>query len=423
MDGVNSQDPGPGEVLERALREEPGRILSVLVHAIGDIDLAEDALQDAVTTALERWSLDGVPSNPAGWLVTTARRRAIDRLRRIDVERRKRGEIAALTRLELDPDHLADHGQQGPLGDERLTLMFACCHPALPIASRVALTLRSVGGLTTAEIARALLATETAMKQRVSRAKRTIREVHVPLTVPPDDLLDERLPGVLAVLYLIFNEGYLSTHGESLTRVDLSQEAIRLTRLVATTLPSAETLALLALMLFHEARSATRHASDGSLIPLEEQHRSRWDHAAIDEANRLLAAAATKGPPGQYQLQAAIASVHANATRPEATNWNDIVQLYEGLITLVPTPVFRLNHAVAYGMAHGPAAGLEYIERLTGLDAYHLFHAARADMLRRLGRPTEAEATYKTALQLAENRSERRYLQRRILECSAQPQP
>ena len=287
---------GPHEALASALQDEPGRILSVLVRAIGDIDLAEDALQDAVTTALERWPVDGVPSNPSGWLVTAARRKAIDRLRRITVERRKHTEIAALARLERQSDRLAD--EDGALGDERLTLMFACCHPALPMEHRVALTLRSVGGLTTAEIARAFLVTESTMKQRVSRAKRTIRDAHVPLSLPSDDLLEERLPGVLAVLYLIFNEGYVSSRGEGLTRVDLSHEAIRLTRLTASKLPSAESLGLLALMVYHEARAATRRAGDGSLIPMDEQDRSQWDHTMIAEANSILATAASAGHPG-----------------------------------------------------------------------------------------------------------------------------
>ena len=409
---------GPHEALARALQDEPGRILSVLVRAIGDIDLAEDALQDAVTTALERWPVDGVPSNPSGWLVTSARRKAIDRLRRIAVERRKHTEIAALARLEQQSDRLAD--EHGALGDERLTLMFACCHPALPMEHRVALTLRSVGGLNTAEIARAFLVTESTMKQRVSRAKRTIRDAHVPLSLPSDDLLEERLPGVLAVLYLIFNEGYVSSRGEGLTRVDLSHEAIRLTRLTASKLPSAETSGLLALMLFHEARAATRRAGDGSLIPMDEQDRSQWDHTVIAEANNILSTAASAGHPGQYQLQAAIASVHANAARSEDTNWRHIVRLYDGLVELAPTPVFRLNRAVAYGMAYGPAAGLERINALEGLDDYHLLHAARADMLRRLGQLTEAKAAYGAALQLTENNSERLYLERRIGECDSQ---
>jgi RNA polymerase sigma-70 factor (ECF subfamily) len=418
MAGGNSRATGPHEALARALEDEPGRVLSVLVRAIGDIDLAEDALQDAVTTALERWPVDGVPSNPSGWLVTAARRKAIDRLRRIAVERRKHTEIAALAVLERARDPVAD--EHGALGDERLTLMFACCHPALPIDHRVALTLRSVGGLNTAEIARAFLVTESTMKQRVSRAKRTIRGAHVPLSLPSDGLLEERLPSVLAVLYLIFNEGYLSSRGEDLTRVDLTHEAIRLTRLTADKLPSAETSGLLALMLFHEARAATRLATDRSLIPMDEQDRSQWDHTVIAEANGILSSAARAGNPGQYQLQAAIASVHANAARSEDTNWRHIVMLYDGLIGLAPTPVFRLNRAVACGMADGPAAGLERINALEGLDDYHLLHAARADMLRRLGRLGEAKDAYGTALGLTGNYSERRYCERRIAECHSE---
>ena len=411
------RDAEAREALSRALRDEPGRVLSVLAHAIGDIDLAEDALHDAGVAALERWPLDGVPSNPAGWLVTTARRKAIDRLRRAAVERRKHAAVAALAHLEHDP-HLAA-AEEGTLGDERLSMIFACCHPALPVESRVALTLRTVGGLSTAEIARAFLATEAAVKQRVTRAKRTIREAPIPLSLPSDDLLEERLPGVLAVLYLIFNEGYVATGGSSLTRVDLSEEAVRLTRLTATKLPSAETLGLLALMLFHAARMPTRHAEDGALMPLEEQDRTKWDHAATEEANNLLAAAATVGELGPYQLQAAIASIHANAPRSGDTRWHDIVRLYDGLVALAPSPVFLLNRAVACGMANGPAAGLEQIDALDGLDGYHLFHAARADMLRRLGRLTDAEVGYRAALRLAENGAERLYLERRVRECRA----
>jgi RNA polymerase sigma-70 factor (ECF subfamily) len=320
--------------------------------------------------------------------------------------------------LERHSDRFAD--EHGALGDERLTLMFACCHPALPMEHRVALTLRSVGGLNTAEIARAFLVTESTMKQRVSRAKRTIRDAHVPLSLPSDDLLEERLPGVLAVLYLIFNEGYVVSRGEGLTRVDLSHEAIRLTRLTASKLPSAETSGLLALMLFHEARAATRRAGDGSLIPMDEQDRSQWDHAVIAEANNILSTAARAGHPGHYQLQAAIASVHANATRSADTNWRHIARLYDGLVELAPTPVFRLNRAVAYGMAYGPPAGLERINALEGLDDYHLLHAARADMLRRLGQLTEAKAAYGAALQLTKNNSERLYLERCIGECHSQ---
>jgi RNA polymerase sigma-70 factor (ECF subfamily) len=407
------------------LRDEPGRVLSVLVRSLGDIDLAEEALQDAAAAALDRWPVDGVPDNPGGWLVTVGRRRAIDRVRRTAVGRRK--EAAAALALAGGGPHGNEQGDDGvppegePLGDERLALIFACCHPALALASRVALTLRTVSGLTTAEIARAFVVAEPAMKQRITRAKQKIRTAAIPLRVPPPELLGERLPGVLAVLYLVFNEGYASTGGagRGLTRPDLSEEAIRLTQLVDAALPTPETRALVALMLYHHARAAAREAPDGALVPLGEQDRTRWDGASIAEANRLLAdAAAGDDPPGPYQLQAAIASVHANAARPEDTRWDDIARLYDGLVLVAPTPVFRLNRAVAYSMTDGPDVALAQVDALDGLDAFHLFHATRADLLRRLGRPADAETAYRTALTLTTNGAERRHLERRIAECA-----
>jgi RNA polymerase sigma-70 factor (ECF subfamily) len=411
---------GAHAALERALRDEPGRVLSVLVRSLGDIDRAEEALQDAAAVALERWPVDGVPANPGGRLVIVGRRRAIDRQRRAAVGRRK--EAASSAAAADEPGGRGEAPEAEPLGDERLALMFACCHPALPPASRVALTLRTLGGLSTAEIARAFVVAEPAMKQRITRAKQKIRTAAIPLRVPPPDLLDERLPGVLAVLYLVFNEGYASSGGpgRGLTRPDLSEEAIRLTRLVGTALPTPETRALLALMLFHHARAAAREGPDGALVPLGEQDRTRWDGAAIAEANRLLAAAAAAAgddPPGPYQLQAAIASVHANAARPEDTRWDDVARLYDGLIAVAPTPVFRLNRAVAYAMTAGPDVALAQVDALAGLDGFHLFHATRADLLRRLGRLDEAEGAYGTALALTTNRAERRHLERRISEC------
>jgi RNA polymerase sigma-70 factor, ECF subfamily len=416
------------EALDRALRDEPGGVLSVLARSLGDIDLAEEALQDAAAAALARWPVDGVPANPGGWLVTVGRRRAIDRLRRTTVGRRKEAaSAAALARAGggphgQEPGDLGAAPEDEPLGDERLALMFACCHPALALPSRVALTLRTLGGLSTAEIARAFVVAEPAMKQRITRAKQRIRTAGIPLRVPPPGLLDERLPGVLAVLYLVFNEGYASTGsaGRGLTRPDLSEEAVRLARLVDAALPTPETRALVALMLFHHARVAAREAPDGALVPLGEQDRTRWNGAAITEANRLLAgaaAAAGEDPPGPYQLQAAIASVHANAARPEDTRWDDIARLYDGLVVVAPTSVFRLNRAVAYSMTAGPQVALAQVDAVTGLDAFHLFHATRADLLRRLGRPAEAEAAYRTALTLTTNEAERHHLERRIAEC------
>ena len=407
--------------LDRALRAEPGRVLSVIVRAFGDLDLAEEALQDASAVALERWTLEGIPSSPAGWLVTTARRRGIDRLRRVAVETRVRAELTALTRLELDVDHLADSDR--PLGDERLALIFACCHPILPMEGRVALTLRCIGGLTTAEVARAFLVTEPTMKQRLSRAKRLLRDARVSLAPPSGETLAARLPDVLAVLYLIYNEGYVMTRGDGLGRPDMTSEAIRLTRIVASKLPMAEAMGLLALMLFNEARGPGRSsAADGetSLVPMDEQDRTTWDRAAINEANQLLAAASHAGSPDPYQLQAAIASVHANAASADATDWATILKLYDTLFAAMPTAAVRLGRAVAVGMVHGPATGLEQMEELSkqeGLERYHLLHAARADMLRRLERLSEAADAYESAARLTGNNAERNYLHRRRSEC------
>jgi RNA polymerase sigma-70 factor (ECF subfamily) len=408
--------------LDRALRDEPGRVLSVLVRALGDIDLAEDALQDAAAAALDRWPVDGVPDNPGGWLVTVGRRRAIDRVRRTTVGRRKEAESAAAAVAEADAGDERDVPSAGePLGDERLALMFACCHPVLTLASRVALTLRTLGGLSTGEIARAFVVDEPAMRQRITRAKGTLKGSGVSLSVPSPADRDQRLPGVLAVLYLVFSEGCAASGARGLTRPDLSEDAIRLCRLLDAAMPAPESRALLALMLFHHARAAARETEGGCLVPLDEQDRTRWDRAAVAEANRLLASAAALGapddPPGVYQLQAAIASVHANAAQPGETRWDDIARLYDGLVALAPTPVLRLNRAVAHGMAGSPEAALALVDGIGGLDRYHLYHATRADLLRRLARPTEAEAAYRRALALTTNPAERLYLERRIREC------
>jgi RNA polymerase sigma-70 factor, ECF subfamily len=423
MTGDDDPDRGAGTAdaahaaLDRALRDEPGRVLSVLVRALGDIDLAEDALQDAAAAALDRWPVDGVPVNPGGWLVTVGRRRAIDRLRRTTVGRRKEAESAVEAAVDAAA---AGADAAGPLGDERLALMFACCHPVLTLASRVALTLRTLGGLTTAEIARAFVVDEPAMRQRITRAKATLRGSGVSLSIPPPADRDQRLPGVLAVLYLVFNEGYAASGEAGLTRPDLSEDAIRLARLLDAAMPAPESRALLALMLFQHARAAARETPDGCLVPLDEQDRSLWDQAAIAEAGRLLASAAAQAgddPPGVYQLQAAIASVHATAAHPDDTRWDDIAALYDGLIALAPTPVLRLNRAVAHGMAGSPATALALVDDVAGLDRYHLYHATRADLLRRLGRSAEAEAAYGRALAITTNPAERRYLERRAGEC------
>jgi RNA polymerase sigma-70 factor (ECF subfamily) len=406
--------------LQRALGEEPGRILSVLIRAVADFDLAEDALQDAVATALERWPAAGVPRNPSGWLVTTARRSAIDRLRRSSTWKRKEAELRVIQELEAagtEPD------SEVVSGDERLRLIFTCCHPALPLDLRVALTLRTVGGLTTAEVARAFLVPETTMKQRLVRAKRRIREAAIPYSVPSDELLAQRLGGVLAVLYLIFNEGYAPTSGDSIVRPDLSTEAIRLARLVAEQLPHAEPLGLLALMLLHDARRDARTALAGSPVLLEDQDRSLWDKERIAEADALLRTAAARDQPGPYQLQAAIAGLHTSARIAADTDWGSIAALYDSLIESIPTPVIALNRAVAHGMAHGPAVGLELVEQIRGLDRYHLFHATRADLLRRLERYLEASAAYRCALDYVSNGRDRDYLLRRLNECARPQRP
>jgi len=403
------------DALAAALQAEPGRVLSVLIRALGDFDLAEDALQDAVEAALERWPVDGMPANPGGWLVTVARHRAIDRQRRSSLLERKGEEIRHLRELEqLDAAEPPD----APLGDDRLRLIFTCCHPALPLDVRVALTLRTVGGLTTAEVARAFLVPEATMKQRLVRAKHRIRDASVPYSVPSDGLLAERLGGVLAVLYLIFNEAYAPTSGDAMVRADLSAEAIRLARLVAAQLPEAEVLGLLALMLLHDARRDARAAEDGSLVLLEDQDRARWSAERIAEGRGVLATAAAQDRPGPYQIQAAIVALHTQARTAADTDWRAIAQLYDSLLALAPTPVFALNAAVAHGMADGAAAGLERVERIVGLDDYHLFHATRADLLRRLGRREEAAAAYRRALEGVSLDAERGYLRRRLAECA-----
>jgi len=396
------------ERLETVFREEWSRVLATLIGVLGDFELAEDALQDAITTALERWPRDGTPEHPAAWLTATARNRAIDRIRRERTLARKTELLQRLTELE------SQEAGDEPVQDERLSLIFTCCHPALAPEAQVALTLRAVGGLTTTEIARAFLVPETTMGQRLVRAKRKIRDARVPFRVPPEHLLPERLDAVLAVLYLIFNEGYAGTSAGRLVRGDLCEEAIRLAKLLAVLMPDEpEAIGLLALMLFHDSRRTARIAADGSLILLEDQDRGLWSRERIDEGDRVLGR--VRGL-GTYRIQAEIAAVHAHAERPDTTDWPRIVELYEELVALAPSPVVELNRAAAIAMAEGPARGLSLIDRIEGLDDYYLLHAARADLLRRGGRNEEAAASYRRALALATNPVERAFFERRLAE-------
>jgi RNA polymerase sigma-70 factor (ECF subfamily) len=399
----------------QAFREEWGQVVATLIRVTGDWDLAEECAQDAFALALQRWPRDGIPRRPGAWLTTTARNRAVDRLRREAVGAAKLREVAVLS---PEPE-LDDSG----VPDDRLRLMFTCCHPALALESQVALTLRTLAGLTTAEIARAFLVGEPAMSKRLTRAKQKIRHAGIPYRVPPAHLLPERTPALLAVLYLLFNEGYSATAGADLVRRNLSAEAIRLARVLIALMPDEpEAVGLLALMLLHDARHATRLDAAGDLVTLEDQDRARWDTAEIDEGVALLDGALRRGAPGRYQVQAAIAACHATATDAAGTDWPQIAALYGRLVRLVPSPVVELNRAVAVGMADGPAAGLALVDALAAsgaLEGYHLLPATRADLLRRLGRTGEAADAYREALGLATTDAERRYLDRRLAEVTA----
>jgi RNA polymerase sigma-70 factor (ECF subfamily) len=405
--------------VERVFRQEAGRVLATLIRLVGDFELAEEALQEAFAAAIEQWPAAGLPANARAWLVNVGRHKAIDRLRRQILFREKQRDLAveaAIARQPAAPDEEAD-----TFGDDMLRLIFSCCHPALNVEARVALTLRAICGLTTEAVARAFLVAEETMAQRLVRAKRKIRDAGIPYETPAPDMLDERVEGVLAVIYLVFTEGYAVTSGAELMREELAREAIRLARLLDALLPGrADIEGLLALMLLHDARRKARTTLAGDIVLLEEQDRSLWDREQIAEGSGLVERALrAPGRPSSYSVQAAIAALHAQASHHKATDWRQIVGLYEVLLRLYPSPVVELNHAVAVSMVDGPGRALDLIDALAArgtLDGYHLLPAVRADLLRRLDRRAEAKDAYRTALALARLEPERRLLVRRLAE-------